>query len=61
MVFRLSKYFDEAYERFCDALAHVAVLGESFVSFFVMVTIPLWVIPYLIIRKRRSDEKSTYD
>ena len=50
-------YFDTAYEYFCDALASFADIAKLMVGFLVMITIPIWIMPYLIIRRRRKERQ----
>ena len=53
-------YFDTAYEYFCEALSSFKLLFSLMFGCLVYLTLPIWVIPYLIIKKRtegKDDEK----
>ena len=56
----MREYFDRAYEGFCDVLQPIIQLAEFLAEvakmIFVYATLPIWVIPYkLILRKREYD------
>ena len=54
----MREYFDTAYEAFCDLLCNlfsvVEYLAGLIFGFLVYITIPIWVIPYVIIKKVRE-------
>lgn len=59
----MRKYFDNAYEGFCNSfqpIIHLAeIMAEVAKVTFVYVTLPIWVLPYkLIFRKRENDGRS---
>ena len=61
----MKKYFEHAYEGFCNSMepfVHLTqVMGEVAKILFVYITIPLWVIPYAIIRARRTAKKEVVE
>lgn len=50
---RLINFFDKAYERFCECLITVAQwpLFDFLIWTMVYATMPVWIIPYVIIKK----------
>ena len=44
----MRKYFDHAYEGFCNSFQP---LIEGAKVTFVYITIPLWIVPYMVYRK----------
>lgn len=52
----MREYFDIAYEHFCDGLRSIEVFVGLMFGCLVYLTLPIWVIPYLIIKRcRRKD------
>lgn len=51
----MRKAFDLAYEYFCDAMAGFEELAACMIAALILLTTPLWVIPYIIIKKYRGD------
>lgn len=47
--------FDLAYEHFCDAMAGFEELAACLIAALILLTTPLWVIPYMIIKKYREE------
>ena len=47
----IRKCFDLAYEHLCDVIASYQDLVACLVAAFILLTTPLWVIPYVIINR----------
>lgn len=52
----MSDYFDVAYEHFLVLLDRFRQFAELMFWCLVYYTLPVWVIPYLIIKKCRRDK-----
>ena len=48
----MREYFDHAYEGFCNSFLP---LIECAKVFFVYITLPLWIIPYAILKRRKAE------
>ena len=48
----MREYFDRAYEAFCNTVQQIAdCVAEDVKITFVYITIPLWIVPYMVYRK----------
>lgn len=54
----MRKYFEHAYKGFCigvsELLYFASVLGEVALIIAIYITLPLWIIPYSIYRKKKG-------
>ena len=54
----MSEYFDHSYEGFCNSLQPIIRLAEFMAEVvkatFVYATLPIWVIPYKLIKQRKE-------
>lgn len=57
----MREYAEHAYEGLCNTLEALGEFGESLVEvakvLFVYFTLPIWIIPYAIIRTVKKGEK----
>ena len=56
----MREYFDHAYEGLCDSVQQVVGnMAELFIIALIYLTIPLWVVPYMVYLKieERNDQK----
>ena len=52
----MREYFDIAYGHFCDSMRSFGEAAGTMFECLVYLTLPIWVIPYLIIKRyRRKD------
>lgn len=64
MVMGVRKYFDHAYEGFCNSMQPFIRLAEVMEEVakivFVYTTLPIWIIPYrLFLRRKEKQNENT--
>jgi hypothetical protein len=56
----MKEYFEHAYEGFCNSFSSPCDFAEAIAEAAkiacVYITVPLWIIPYAIIKKKRKKE-----
>ena len=61
MVMGMRKYFDHAYEGFCNFMqpfiSLAEVVGEVAKIVFVYATLPIWIIPYCLLLRRKGERR----
>lgn len=61
----MREYFDHAYEGFCKTMQPfgdlAGAMGEVAKILFVYVTLPIWILPYKLILRRKDVENGKAD
>ncbi len=53
----MREIFDNAYEALFDFIYLCESLGKLFLVIFVYLTIPLWILPYMICKKKKGGDE----